>query len=285
MRFKITSGSLAGGLGLIGTGVPIMYPDVKWVGALFIVLGGAVFLFDVSFEHGHVEIGEKHPLRRRLRMVGPQLLMALGALAFVGGAGWWWIRNHSPAVEAPEPAAVARNDREAKLPPTDAAPVAPPPTPAASGHPPAPPAPQVRLRRLIVYEAPVLNLLDPQTVGGPQVLSIVNMPIRNAGEDTIKLWVEFVLSANDRAIFHYKPGPETIVQQTQEARFPGQQFDREVPPEATEIEVEVTVTYDTIPETGRRISRRTYVYALARPNGPGAPAALGAAVNTRQSED
>ena len=57
MRLRTSSGSFSGGLGIVGTGVALMFPDAKWLGALLVIAGTLIFVFDVHFERGKLEIG------------------------------------------------------------------------------------------------------------------------------------------------------------------------------------------------------------------------------------
>ena len=54
MAFKLTPGSGATGLGIIGGGLALAFPDQRWLGFCLIGLGLLVVLFDVRFERGHV---------------------------------------------------------------------------------------------------------------------------------------------------------------------------------------------------------------------------------------
>lgn len=94
MRLRIQSGSLGSALGLIGAGVPIVAPDAKWFGVVLIVSGLFAFVFDVKWEGSRLELGERHPLRQRLRMIAPQLIMGVSALGFLAGL-YWFVRERS----------------------------------------------------------------------------------------------------------------------------------------------------------------------------------------------
>jgi hypothetical protein len=85
MQIKTSSGSGAAGLGIVGTGLALALPDIKWIGWLLVVAGLFVFLFDIRIERGHVAVGSSQSLRQRLKRMWPQYLMVVsGCLFFVG---------------------------------------------------------------------------------------------------------------------------------------------------------------------------------------------------------
>jgi hypothetical protein len=85
MQIKTTSGSGAAGLGIVGTGLALALPEVKWIGWLLVIAGLMVFLFDVRIERGHVAVGSPMSLRQRWKRMWPQYLMVVaGILFFVG---------------------------------------------------------------------------------------------------------------------------------------------------------------------------------------------------------
>jgi Leucine-rich repeat (LRR) protein len=87
MQLKITSGSGAAGLGVIGTGLAYAFPDAKWIGLLLIAIGVLVFGFDIRFERGRVRTGRW----RRLNQIGPWILIVCGPLI-----GLVWLYLQSP---------------------------------------------------------------------------------------------------------------------------------------------------------------------------------------------
>ena len=85
MQIKTTSGSGAAGLGIVGTGLALALPDIKWIGWLLVAAGLFVFLFDVRIERGHVAVGSPQSLRQRLKRMWPQYLMGLSGVLFLVG--------------------------------------------------------------------------------------------------------------------------------------------------------------------------------------------------------
>jgi hypothetical protein len=85
MQIKATSGSGAAGLGIIGTGLALALPEVKWIGWALVFLGLIVFAFDVRIERGHVAVGSPDSLKQRLALWWPQYLMVTSGILFVAG--------------------------------------------------------------------------------------------------------------------------------------------------------------------------------------------------------
>jgi len=85
MQVKTTSGSGAAGLGIVGTGLALALPEVKWIGWLLVLAGLLVFAFDVRLERGQVAFGSPQSLWQRLKRMWPQYLMTLAALLFFVG--------------------------------------------------------------------------------------------------------------------------------------------------------------------------------------------------------
>lgn len=142
-----------------------------------------------------------------------------------------------------------------------------------------------RLKRLIAYEAPALIPSATQgDDGAKHSVRLANMAIRNVGDETIEIWVTYNLKVGDRPILTYRPGPATLVQQTQAANFPGQPLDVWFPAEAAAITGDVEVKYDTVPPTGPRISGRAFTFPVTFPNGRAAAAVVGAPVITKHWE-
>jgi hypothetical protein len=67
MRFTVSNGSLSGSLGLGGTGIALMLPEQKWIGAVLIVLSVLIFLFDVRVTRGSVHAGSEVSLWQRIK--------------------------------------------------------------------------------------------------------------------------------------------------------------------------------------------------------------------------
>ncbi len=85
MRLNFTSGSLFQGFGLIGTGAIVMWPDQKWIGAVMMLAGVLILVFDVHFERGHLETGGGGSFRTRWSAMWPQYFMGVAAILFVIG--------------------------------------------------------------------------------------------------------------------------------------------------------------------------------------------------------
>jgi hypothetical protein len=111
MQIRIGSGSFSTGLGVIGTGLAMAFPDQKWIGFVLIAIGLLIFLFDIRFEHGEMESGDRRlgrlihsadPKRRMIALLG----MIIFGLGFIGcTAVYFW------------PKSVARPERSAQIPP------------------------------------------------------------------------------------------------------------------------------------------------------------------------
>jgi hypothetical protein len=71
VRFSFTSGSLSGGLSLIGTGILAVFPEAWWVGVSFIVIGILLLICDVKIEYGHIKYDAQQSLWKRLRRTTP----------------------------------------------------------------------------------------------------------------------------------------------------------------------------------------------------------------------
>jgi hypothetical protein len=85
MQIKTTSGSGAGALGIIGTGLALALPDAKWIGWTLVAVGLLVFVFDVHIERGQLAVASRVSLRKRLRRMWPQYVMVLGGGIFFFG--------------------------------------------------------------------------------------------------------------------------------------------------------------------------------------------------------
>jgi hypothetical protein len=118
MHFKTTSGSGAGALGIIGTGLALALPDAKWIGWTLVGVGLLVFVFDVHIERGHIAVGSSVSLRERFQRMWPQYLMAICGIGFfVGLVAFLQLYVTSPAKEElPSPAS---DDRPSSPAPTE----------------------------------------------------------------------------------------------------------------------------------------------------------------------
>lgn len=86
MRLTLTTGSMSAALGLAGSGIALMVPEQRWIGAILLALAVLIFLFDVKIERGHVRAGRKR--------MGPIIVMAVGVLIFSAGAVWYFLPTH-----------------------------------------------------------------------------------------------------------------------------------------------------------------------------------------------
>lgn len=91
MQFKIASGSAGSGFGIVGTGLAWAIPEQRWIGLLLAAIGVLVFLFDVRFERGEIESGErrlgwlfhaKRLSRRKMIALIGMLICGVGFLIF-----------------------------------------------------------------------------------------------------------------------------------------------------------------------------------------------------------
>jgi hypothetical protein len=90
MQIKIASGSASAGFATIGTGLAMALPDQKWIGFVLIAIGLLIFVFDIRFEHGEIESGERrlgkllhsNPRRRMIGLLG----MVIFGLGFIASA-------------------------------------------------------------------------------------------------------------------------------------------------------------------------------------------------------
>jgi hypothetical protein len=103
VQIKTTSGSGAAGLGIVGTGLALALPDIKWIGWLLVAAGLVVFLFDVRIERGHVAIGSPQSLGQRLKRMWPQYLMVFSACLFLVGLVAFLQINVTQLVEVHQP--------------------------------------------------------------------------------------------------------------------------------------------------------------------------------------
>lgn len=104
MHIKIESGSGSGALGILGTGVALMFPDQRWIGVLLVLVAIGIFLFDIRVEHGGVESGGHrlgklffaHEWSRRRRMIAlwGMILCGVGFVGFF--AVYFWPTDRSP---------------------------------------------------------------------------------------------------------------------------------------------------------------------------------------------
>ncbi len=109
MRLSITSGSVFTGLAIIGTGVAVMFPDQKWVGAAIVAVGFLALLFDLRLERSHIAVGTAASFGKRLHAMTAQIMMLVGALIFVVGALWtFWPTPPRQVQQAPVPPTAQR---------------------------------------------------------------------------------------------------------------------------------------------------------------------------------
>lgn len=86
MQVKTTSGSGAGALGIIGTGLALALPNAKWIGWTLVVIGFFVFVFDIHLERGQLtSVGSAATLKQRFKRMWPQYLMVVCGIGFFVG--------------------------------------------------------------------------------------------------------------------------------------------------------------------------------------------------------
>jgi hypothetical protein len=110
MRFKTTSGSGAGALGIIGTGLALALPDAKWIGWTLVGIGLLVFVFDVHIERGQIAVASSVSLKERFQRMWPQYVMAICGIGFFVGLVAFLQLNVSPPtreISEDRPGAVA----------------------------------------------------------------------------------------------------------------------------------------------------------------------------------
>lgn len=86
---RITSGSLFGGLSVIGAGAAIYLPEARWIGLILIVVGVLMLFFNIEYDRGHFEFGTQQSLRKRLLSVVPTLLVLTVILVVLFGLFWY----------------------------------------------------------------------------------------------------------------------------------------------------------------------------------------------------
>ena len=80
-----------------------MFPDVKWIGAVLVMLGAIVFVFDIHVEHGHLAVGQLGggSTKKRFEGIWVRALLvfvSLTALGFGLGAYYSYREKPSPAL-------------------------------------------------------------------------------------------------------------------------------------------------------------------------------------------
>jgi hypothetical protein len=90
MRFKSTSGSLFNGLVAIGAGLTVIFPGVRLIGVVLVIIGFLFLVFDGHFESGHLQFGSPMTLGERLRNVWPRYLIVLLAIGGVSLSAWYF---------------------------------------------------------------------------------------------------------------------------------------------------------------------------------------------------
>ncbi|MCP3370766.1 hypothetical protein [Bradyrhizobium cajani] len=101
MQVRTASGSVAAGLGIIGSGLAWALPEVKWLGWLMVAAGFFVFLFDIRLERGQLAVGSPQPMRQRLRTMWPEYLMVISGCGFFVGLVAFLQLNAAPSAGAP----------------------------------------------------------------------------------------------------------------------------------------------------------------------------------------
>src|SRR3979409_226141 len=97
MHIKTTSGSGAGALGVIGTGLALALPDAKGIGWTLVVIGLLVFVFDVHMERGQIAaVGSPATLKQRFKRMWPQYLMMVCGIGFFVGLVAFFQLNVNP---------------------------------------------------------------------------------------------------------------------------------------------------------------------------------------------
>jgi len=144
------------------------------------------------------------------------------------------------------------------------------------------------LKRLIAYEPPTVGAtIYDQGLEPYFAVPVVSLWITNVGDDTIAVKMERLrMSLDGVEILEVKPTTPFILQQTQTMTLQGRpdKYPIPVPPTSKLLKIEIQIEYDTIPETGRRISERTVLYDVNYANGPNSPPLLNSPRVVRQVE-
>jgi len=129
-------------------------------------------------------------------------------------------------------------------------------------------APGTVFKRLIAYEN--IGLEFDAASGGGVSISGLNLPVRNAGSDTIAVHLEHLtIGVNGDSVPSLRLGPfkETILPQTQTMPWHFKMQASPLSAESKIVTVEFEVDYDTIPTTGLRRSYKKIAFPLTWPNG------------------
>lgn len=84
-----------------------MFPEARWIGALLVILGALIFIFDIHVEHGHLEVGQSSERTAgRVRGVGERFLLV--AIALIVGLGCWSAWHFYDRQSTPPPIVAVR---------------------------------------------------------------------------------------------------------------------------------------------------------------------------------
>jgi hypothetical protein len=127
------------------------------------------------------------------------------------------------------------------------------------------PAAPLRLKRFIAYENISVEFTAKE---GGFSISGFNLPVRNAGDDTIEINVErFSIGVNEEVPFKLGSFKRTFLPPTQTMPWHFSLSSSNLAPESKVINVEFEVDYDTTPATGMRRSYKKLAFAIIWPNG------------------
>lgn len=77
MRFQLDSNYILAALGLAGVGAPVIWPEAKWIGVLFMVLAGIVFVFGIRLEGLQIRRSRPHLGKAKLNFYVAMMIASL----------------------------------------------------------------------------------------------------------------------------------------------------------------------------------------------------------------
>jgi len=151
------------------------------------------------------------------------------------------------------------------------------------------PVPSPRpLKRLIAYDAPRVDVTSTGESGNLAfIMPVVTLTIQNVGDDTISLVVShFRIYIDGSPVLNVLPAKPYILSQTQSMTFQGRPNDHPIvlSTDMKMLTIDIEITYDTIPESGPRVSARTIQYPINFANGPKSSPLLNSPQIVDQSE-